>query len=375
MKPCTSLERIRRILSFEETDRIGKTDAFWEDTITRWQLEGMPAGDPAELFDFDFDYIYLDASLRLPERLLEEGSDYTIRKDKLGYTAKQWKGRAGALEYLDHAVNTPEDWRSLRSRLDVDYGETSRIADFSYFTPFMTYPTWGAMVKRYAQIREHQRFILLNVYGPFEATWRKHGFVASLEDMLRDPGFITEMAEAHTDLVLQTLEKAAGCGIVPDGLFLIEDMGMNTGLLFSPRAYEKVLFRSHRRLGDYLRMRGIHYFMHSDGDIRRLIPRIIDAGVQVLQPLEARCGLDVSNLKNEYGQALTLMGNISVEAIKAGGLSLEEEVRRKVTTGKQQGGYIYHSDHSVPSNVPYAHYRELLRLLEQYGRYSKQIDY
>jgi uroporphyrinogen decarboxylase len=370
MNTFTSRERIQRILSFEEPDRIGKTDSFWEDTLTRWQKEGLPAGDAADLFDFDIDYIYLDASLRLPERLLEDGPDYTIREDKIGYTAKQWKGRAGALDYLHHAVNTPEEWRALRERLEVDFGGTSRIADFSYFTPFKRYPTWQEMAERFLQIRRKERFILLNVYGPFEATWRKHGFVASLEDTAQNPGFLIEMAEAHTDLVLRTLEKAAGYGIVPDGLFLIEDMGMNTGLLFSPRTYEQILFPSHRRLGDYLRAHNIHYFMHSDGDIRRLIPRIIASGVQVLQPLEARCGLDLPVLKREYGRELAFMGNISVEAMAAGGAALEEEVRRKVTAGKQCGGYIYHSDHSVPSNVPYAHYVELMRWIEIYGSYA-----
>ncbi len=172
-------------------------------------------------------------------------------------------------------------------------------------------------------------------------------------DMVTDPGLLADMSRAHVDLVIQTLDIARGFGMQPDGLFMVEDLGMNTGLQFSPKSYDAVLFPQHRRLGDYLHQHGIHYFIHTDGDIRRLIPRLIDAGIQVLQPLEARAGLDVRKLKGEYGQALAYMGNIDVEKMSASPAELEEEVRSKLEAAMPGGGYIYHSDHSVPPTVSF----------------------
>ncbi|MBK8024197.1 MAG: hypothetical protein IPK19_22875 [Chloroflexi bacterium] len=366
----TSRERIKKLLTFQEPDRIGKFDAFWEDTLTRWYAEGLSRDIPtSDQFGFDIEPIFLDASLRLPEALLEETDEYTIRQDKLGYTAKQWKGKSGALGYLDHAVKTREDWEQLKGRLAVDFGGTSRIHTVSYFTPFVTYPTWEEMGASFQQLLAKERYLLLHVYGPFEATWRKHGFENSLMNLALEPDLIADMAEAHVDVTIATLEKAREYGIVPDGLFMVEDLGMNTGMLFSPASYEQVLFPAHRRLGEYLHRHGITYFIHTDGDVRRVIPRLIDAGVQVLQPLEAKSHLDVRLLKQEYGKDLVFFGNIDVRAMSGTKAELEAEVRSKLEVVMRGGGYIYHSDHSVPPTVSLENYRSLMTLLDQYGQY------
>ena len=365
-----SRERIKILLSFKEPDRIGKQDAFWEDTLDRWQKEGMPSEvDPGDYFDLDFDNLYIDASLRLPETLLEDTEEYTIRADKHGFIAKQWKGKAGALGYLEHSVITREDWEGLIDRLAVDYGGVSRINDISYFQPFVEWPSWEQMAQKYRQIQARDKFILLHVYGPHEANWRKHGFEQTMMDMVLDPDFLADMSRAHVNLVIETLETAKQYGIKPDGLFMAEDLGVNTGLMFSPNAYRKVLFNDHRRLGDYLHTQGIAYFIHTDGDVRQIIPSLIEAGVQVLQPMEARAGLDVRQLKQEYGKDLTFMGNISVENICTPTDRLDEEVRSKLEVAMVDGGYIYHSDHSVPSSVSLSNYQYLMSLLDRYGHY------
>lgn len=365
-----SKERIQTLLSFGEPDRIGLADGYWEDTLLRWREEGLPAGvAPRDCFDFDFDHLFMDASLRLPERLLEDTEAYTVREDKHGFVAKQWKGKGGALGYLDHRIKTREDWEQLKVRLAVGLGGTSRIHTVSYFEPFVEYPSWATMAARFEEMRRGGRFILLNVYGPFEATWRRHGFEASLMDMAADPGWIADMFRAHVTLIIETLEVAAGYGVVPDGLFLIEDMGMTRGPLFSLRTYETTLFPEHRRLGDYVRTRGIHYFIHTDGDVRVFIPRMVGAGIQVLQPLEAKAGLDVRELKPLYGKDLAFMGNMDVRKMSASYAELEEEVRSKLEVAMPGGGYIYHSDHSVPPTVSWANYVTLMELLKRYGAY------
>jgi uroporphyrinogen decarboxylase len=366
-----SRQRIQKLLAHEEPDHIGKTDSFWEDTLTRWQAEGYPPeADDAQYFGFDFDWLFMDASLRLPEKLIEETDEYTIRNDKHGFIGKQWKGKAGALGYLDHAVKSSDDWDKLKNRLTVSFGDTSRIHTVSYFTPFVEWPTWEQMAAKFQQLRQNQRFILLMVYGPHEANWRKHGFEQTLMEMVLDPGLMIDMSKAHTDLVIDTLKKGMEHGIKPDGILMAEDLGVNTGLMFSPQAYDKILFAEHRRLGDFLHTHGITYFIHSDGDIRKLIPRLIDAGIQVLQPLEARAGLDVRLLKAEYGIDLSFMGNISVESMVASKEKLEEEVCTKLAAAMPGGGYIYHSDHSVPSEVPFENYVYLMELLQKYGSYK-----
>ncbi len=366
----TARDRIRSLLNRQEPDRIGLWDAYWDDTIIRWRGEGLPDDTtPQALLDFDFELLFMDASLRLPERLLEDNPEYTIREDKHGFVGKQWKGRGGALGYISHAVNNRADWERLRSRLDVDFGDTARIGPISYFEPFVDYPTWDELTTICAGMRSRDKFVLLHVYGPLEATWRRHGFEESLMNLALEPALMVDMFEAHADLVIATLERARGLGIVPDGLFLVEDLGINTGPMFAPRQYRELLYPSHRRLGDYLHGAGIAYFIHTDGDIRTLIPDFIRAGIQVLQPMEAKLGLDVRLLKQEYGRDLCFMGNIDATRMDGDPALVEAEIRDKITAARQGGGYIYHSDHSVPPSVSWERYRWIIDRVLHYGTY------
>lgn len=366
-----SRERIRRLVRHRETDRIGLWDAYWDDTLVRWRGEGLPADTaPQALLGFDFEPLYLDASLRLPERLIEDTAEHTVRADKHGFVAKQWKTHTGALGYLSHAVNSRTDWERLRPQLAVDFGGTARIGPASYFTPFTAFPTWPEMAAQFRDLRAKGKYLLLYVYGPYEATWRKHGFEASLESLLLEPELMADMFEAHTDLVIATLARAATFGIVPDGLILVEDLAVSTGPMFAPRLYRELLQPCHRRLGDQLHRAGIDYFIHTDGDVRPLIPQLIGSGIQVLQPMEAKAGLDVRRLKAEYGRDLAFMGNIDATQLDGDPAAIEAEIRDKILCARAGGGYIYHSDHSIPPTVSWERYQWVIGCVRKYAGYG-----
>ncbi|MCC7445847.1 MAG: hypothetical protein IT324_00450 [Anaerolineae bacterium] len=364
-------DRIRAIVAHQEPDRIGLWDAYWEDTLINWHSQGLTESvSPTDFFDMDFALLFMDASLRLPDKLIEDTPEYSIREDKHGFVAKQWKNRSGALGYLRHSIRDENDWRQLRHRLTVDYGETARIGPESYFTPFIVYPTWDALCRQYQAMRASGKYILLHVYGPIEATWRRAGFEETLMNLIQEPAWMAEMMEAHIDLVIGTLEKARTFGIVPDGVFMVDDRGMNTGPLFSPKVHKRLISPLDRRLADYLHAQGITLFIHSDGDIRPLIPMLIDSGIDVLQPMEAKAGLDVRLLKREYGNDLCFMGNIDATIMGGDPAILEDEIRTKITAARANGGYIYHSDHSVPPTVTWDRYQWIMARVVQYGTYG-----
>jgi uroporphyrinogen decarboxylase len=97
---------------------------------------------------------------------------------------------------------------------------------------------------------------------------------------------------------------------------------------------------------------------------------MISAGLQVLQPMEAKAGMDVRLLKQEYGRDLSFMGNIDATQMGGDRDALEAEIRDKITVARVDGGYIYHSDHSVPPSVDWARYQWIIERVIHYGTYA-----
>jgi len=348
----------------ERLDRIPMHDAFFADTLRRWQEEGMPAdADPVEFFDFDIDSLYCDCSLRLPERLLEETDEYLVAEDKFGFTAKRWKHKAG-IHYLDHRVKTRADWDALKERLAVDVGDGARVGTVSYFVPFERYPSWAEMRSAFEAMRGRERFIVLWVYGPYEHCWRMCGYTEAMMMLVAEPAWAEDVFATHTGLLLGILRRAIDEGIRIDGLFLVEDLGVQSGPVARPSIIESLLAPHYARLSEFLRAAGITFLMHCCGAIRPLIPMLIGCGVDVLQPLQATAGLDIRDLKPELGDRLAFMGNIDAKVMHDPA-AIEREIRDKIPFAAAGGGYIYSSDHSVPSDVSLADYQRILALVRE----------
>lgn len=352
----TSQERIKALLNFQIPDRIAKADGFWKETVERWHTEGLPEGQSPEAYFGlnEFGSIWVDLSFRFKEEILDETDEYTILRNEYGVTRKLLKRGSGWTPHdMDFAV---KDWRSWEEHKPLLQASEDRIAPQTKET--------------YRRLREEGRFITYGMPDPYEKTQGVIGQVALLTKMAEDPAFIRDIFETHTTLMIQMCQMLMDRGIVFDGAWLNGDIAYKNGMLFSPSVYREILMPSHKRLFDFFNAHDMPVIYHTDGDIREAIPLLLEAGVRCLQPLEAKAGMDVRRLKEEYGDRLAFMGNIDTRVMSTGDRQLiEEEVRSKITVAKQGGGYIYHSDHSVPPSVSFESYRWMMGLVERYGRY------
>jgi len=110
--------------------------------------------------------------------------------------------------------------------------------------------------------------------------------------------------------------------------------------------------------------------MHSCGYVEPFIPDLVEAGLDVLQAIQANTGMHVKNLKPKFGDKLTFFGNISVQSFKEGPAAIEAELREKVPVAMEGGGYIYHSDHSIPPETSWETYRHAMQVLDEIGGYK-----
>lgn len=100
-----------------------------------------------------------------------------------------------------------------------------------------------------------------------------------------------------------------------------------------------------------------------------LIPDLIEVGVTALNPLEAKAGMGIRELKEKYYDKLAFIGNIDVRKLSGTLKDVKEEFMSKVPIAAE-GGYVLHSDHSILPSVPLENYRYLLKLNEKFGRYK-----
>ena len=363
-----SRTRVRAALQRQPVDRIPRYDSFWEDTLTLWQSQGMPVGvAPAEFFDFDMRMMEIDASLRCPQRIVRSDESCVVFEDRAGYTARKALGKSRALEWINHVTKDRAIWNGLRRQFEFDPETPARIDDKSCFYYLDEYPTWQEAKGQYDALRATNKYLVFDVYGPWEATWRHRGYTHLLMDLVEDPGWVAEMAEAQHELVLACLRHCIRLGMKPDALWLVDDLGCTRGLIFSPQTWRQVFKPFYVRLGRFLREQGISFWLHCCGNCRPLLADLIECGLNVLQPLQVQAGMDIRDLKPRFGNDLCFWGNISVPKLIGPADECEAELRDKITFAKQGGGYMYHSDHSVPPEVSFARYQWIMELLEKYG--------
>ncbi len=355
-RDMTSRERISRALNHQEADRVAIQDAIWKTTEARWRREGLPDGvSPGGHFGFEMVRGGADTSFRFPVDVLEETDEYRIHRDANGRVGKDWKDQTSTPMLLGYAIETPDDWLEHKGRL----------------TPSADRIDWDAFDRTYKGAREEGRYFCLGGGVGYQViTGRVHPD-RLLEAMLTDPKWVKDMVDAQTDLVLAMLEMVVERGYEPDGFWCSDDLGYRNGLMFSPKVFRELFLPAHRALCDRCHRHGIATFLHTCGNVNEVVDDLIQVGWDCLQPLEVKAQMDLVQVKRDYGDRLTLMGGIDVRVMAEGSdEALVEEVRGKLRVAKEQGGYIYHSDHSIPDNVSFDRYTRTIELVLEHGRYD-----
>jgi uroporphyrinogen decarboxylase len=136
-----------------------------------------------------------------------------------------------------------------------------------------------------------------------------------------------------------------------------EDLGTNLGPIFSPEFYRDVMKPIHIQFNQQIKEKapGVKILLHNDGAIRDFLPDLIEAGFDILNPIESHLpGMDPAELKRDFGDALIFQGGVNVKEILPKGT--EEQIRAEVRLRIEQmgpgGGYILGPTHNLSNDVP-----------------------
>lgn len=340
----TGFERMTNTLARKPVDQIPIAVSPWGATVDKWRAEGYlePEEDVAEHFGQELrsgGWLNSTVDPDFEPVTLEETEETILQLDGNGAKLRRHKLHDSTPEHVDFTVKDREKWEEFAKPLLKRF-DRRRI-------PFDQYRE----AKAYAANR--QKFFCWGGVAPFEQMHPLCGHESMLMGMALDPDWVLDMVHTFADLTINHLEVLFAEEGTPDGFFFFEDMGFKERPFMSPDMYREIMLPGHKRIFDYAHSLGCKVIVHSCGYVAPLVPGLIEAGMDCLQAMEVKAGMDLPTLFRSYGDRIAFYGGVDVRALISNDrAAIDAEMDAKILPViSNGGGYILHSDHSEPPEV------------------------
>lgn len=266
------------------------------------------AADPAEYFGADFRTFSLEARFAAGDPAARHG------ETEAGTTFDEWG--------IGHGPS-PVEGTLGRAYPPLATAESIDEID-SYPTPRIEVPDDLTVLS------EHRRagYPVFGYAGSvYEWSWWLRGMEAFLADMVLEPALAEAVIDKVAGYTTQLALASARCGI--DVLCFYDDAGMQTGMQISPDMWRRFIKPRWRDVLAAVRSEspGARTFLHSCGDIRAIVPDVVELGFDILHPLQPEC-VDFAEVHREFGRHIALCATLSAQRIFPFGTP--EDVRREV---------------------------------------------
>jgi uroporphyrinogen decarboxylase len=355
MIKMTSHERFSRMFEHKEADRVAMWDFPWPGALKRWIREGMPENISYEdYFNVDkVSRVIVDNSPRYPEFIIEENDKFKTFMTSWGGKQRDFKDEDSTPDFIDYSIINTDKWREAKARM----------------TPTLDRIPWDHLKANYKTWRKEGHWILGDLWFSFnQFTSYVVGMERFLMYMLEQPELCLDMLNYSLDVNLKLLDMAWDAGYTFDMLNIRDDMGYKFSQFFSLDTYKELIKPSHVRAVEWAHKKGIKTRLHSCGYVAPFLPEIIDVGFDALHPMEVKAGMNPAEIKARYGNDLVLHGGFNamlwndLDAIKA-------EMHKLLPILKQNGGYIFAADHSIPNDVSFENIKAIIALAKELGSY------
>lgn len=239
----------------------------------------------------------------------------------------------------------------------------------------MTFEDMGEVAR---EIREQTDYLLVG--GNFcahilAASQFLRGWDVFLLDLLERPAFAESLMDRMANAHCERFDRYWNClGQYLDVVAVHDDLGTQIAPMLSPELYRKMIKPYHKKVYSYIKKKsGAFVFLHSDGSIYQLIPDLIEAGVDILNPVQyTTVDMDTKKLKKEFGDILVFWGGgCDTQTILPRGTREEvrDEVKRRIDDLAPGGGFVFSQVHNILSEVPPENIMAMYEAVWEFGKY------
>ena len=372
------LMRLNTALSHKEPDRVPVSDFFWGSFIQRWRKELNLPADANPYYYYDLDWITtvpnMDPWIRPFETIKETQDEVVVKTGYGAYMRKKYDcpmpenyaWEIDSFEKLEKAVGTFSDPHDRRRFFEGGDNQVAGVGDgFERNSPpwidtvkslrpdFPVYGSMGECSECFTRLVGQENTMLWMGLYPDEM-----GAVIN-----RIGEHYLECAKAEMD---------AGKGLL-DGFVIWGDVAYRNGPFFSPDYWREYFKPWVARMTEYAHKNGLPVIYHGCGNVHKIFQDYIDIGIDGYNPLEVKAGMDVNDLRRQYGQKMGFCGGSDIQVWETGDREkIKREVLRKLNAAKG-GGYIFQSDHSVAGDVSGHTYDYIVKLVREYGKYPIKL--
>jgi uroporphyrinogen decarboxylase len=360
-----ALERFRACLEYQPTDQRPNHElGVWEQTKARWTDEA-----PDAVRDFGWNWFYREDALgldhrdyvdidygfipRYEEAVLEDDGETRLIRDSNGIVRRTLMvGAIGGAsmsmdEYVDFPVKEPSDFEDIKKRLIAS--DPARMpADLQS--------------RKMAWSERDYPLVLGRNCAANGFYWRAREWMGT-ENLsyawYDEPDMMHEMMEFFADFIIETSRPVLD-QVQVDFFTLNEDLSMKGGPLIGPDTYKTFILPHLKRLVAFLHSYGIRYVgIDSDGDPTVLIPMFLEAGVNLIWPIERASDVSPVGWRSMFGRDLRLSGGVDKRVLMKGPRAVRRHLVELIPL-VEEGGYIPSIDHTVPPDISWDQFRDYM---------------
>ncbi len=219
---------------------------------------------------------------------------------------------------------------------------------------------WETLRQNAIKLKETSDRALMIVCGCNLFEWGT--FLRRIDNFLMDlylsPNEVEVLLDKLMEIHLETLRKVCtAVGDVVDIIRFGDDLGMDSGPFMSPEIYRELFKPRHKMLCDYVKKNSNMYtFLHSCGSLYKLMPDLIEAVYDIINPVQTNCAdMDPLLLKKEFGNDITFWGGGSNtrEILNRGTIEeVKNDVKRRLEIFAPGGGFVFNPIHNIMPDVP-----------------------